>query len=44
MPCVLKPEAYSDWLDPGNRAVHGLHELLKTFSFDEFMKSEMQNR
>jgi hypothetical protein len=28
IPCVLKPEAYRAWLDPGNRKVHGLIELL----------------
>jgi len=40
MPCVLKPESYASWLDPANQNVHGLRELLKTSSYDEFIKSE----
>jgi hypothetical protein len=29
MPCVLNPEVYADWLDPGNQDGRGLSLLLK---------------
>ena len=35
MPCVLKPEAWEDWLDPSCRDVHGLKKVLHHCS-DQF--------
>ena len=30
MPLILKPEAYEEWLDPGNKEPAKIEELLKT--------------
>jgi putative SOS response-associated peptidase YedK len=36
MPCVLKPEAYREWLDTGHQDVHGLMEILQNDCLLEF--------
>jgi putative SOS response-associated peptidase YedK len=41
MPCVLEPEVYSDWLDPGNKDVHGLMESLNTCCVAHFVISKI---
>lgn len=30
MPLILKPEAFEEWLDPGNKELAKIEELLKT--------------
>jgi putative SOS response-associated peptidase YedK len=30
MPLILKPEAYEEWLDPGNKETAKIEELLRT--------------
>jgi putative SOS response-associated peptidase YedK len=39
MPCVLKPKAYGEWLDPANLDVHGLKVWLNTCCVDDFVIS-----
>jgi len=39
MPCVLKPEAHADWLDPFHQDVHGLRESLQNGCVDDFIFS-----
>jgi len=39
MPCVLKLEAYSDWLEKLD--VRGLMELLNVFCVDDFVISRV---
>jgi putative SOS response-associated peptidase YedK len=41
MPCVLKPEAYQDWLNPENLDVLGLRRLLNTCCVDDFVISRI---
>ena len=47
MPLILKPEAYEEWLDPGNKEPAKIEELLRTKYVKELMRypvSKMVNR
>ncbi|HKL01719.1 MAG TPA: SOS response-associated peptidase [Desulfotignum sp.] len=41
MPCILNPEAYTDWLDAENHDVHGLKRFLWNGCVDDFVISKI---
>ncbi len=43
MPCVLKPEAYREWLDPGDRDVHYLKKMLRNDNLLDLFLSSVSN-